>query len=110
MDLVGFLACPHKTTLDLINLDTPLERATPDEQVELIQEVHPLLRPTELVFEPAIHDACSQRGEEETRIILSLYQRRLAQSHRDHDGQKYPMTAESILVVSTHNLQVNLLR
>lgn len=37
-DLVGFLECPHRTTLDLINLDTPLDRAAPDEQVELIQD------------------------------------------------------------------------
>ncbi len=37
-DIVGYLACPHKTTLDRINLDTPLEQAKPDEQVELIQD------------------------------------------------------------------------
>ena len=37
-DLVGFLECPHRTTLDLIDLDTPLERAKADEQVELIQD------------------------------------------------------------------------
>jgi predicted RecB family nuclease len=37
-DLVGFLECPHRTSLDLIDLDTPLERAAPDEQVELIQD------------------------------------------------------------------------
>ncbi len=37
-DLVGFLECPHRTTLDLINLDTPLEKAEADEQIELIQD------------------------------------------------------------------------
>jgi uncharacterized protein len=37
-DLVGFLECSHRTALDLIDLDTPLERAAPDEQVELIQD------------------------------------------------------------------------
>lgn len=37
-DLVGFLECPHRTALDLIDLDTPLERAAPDEQMELIQD------------------------------------------------------------------------
>lgn len=37
-DLVGFLECPHRTTLDLINLDTPLEKAEPDEQMALIQD------------------------------------------------------------------------
>lgn len=37
-DLGAFLSCAHKTTLDLIDLDTPLARAKPDEQVELIQD------------------------------------------------------------------------
>lgn len=37
-DLVGFLECRHRTTLDLIDLDTPLERAPQDEQIELIQD------------------------------------------------------------------------
>lgn len=37
-DLVAYLECAHRTTLDLIDLDTPLKRAAPDEQVELIQD------------------------------------------------------------------------
>lgn len=37
-DLVAFLECQHRTKLDLTNLDTPLEKAAPDEQVELIQD------------------------------------------------------------------------
>ena len=37
-DLVGFMECPHRTTLDLINLDTPLEKTDPDEQAVLIQD------------------------------------------------------------------------
>lgn len=37
-DLVGFLECPHRTALDIIDLDTPLERAPHDEQIELIQD------------------------------------------------------------------------
>jgi uncharacterized protein len=37
-DLVVFLGCTHCTTLDLISLDTPLQRAAPDEQIELIQD------------------------------------------------------------------------
>jgi uncharacterized protein len=36
-DLVNFLECEHLTTLDLINLDTPLPRAEDDEQAKLIQ-------------------------------------------------------------------------
>ena len=36
-DLVNFLECEHLTTLDLGNLDTPLEKAVDDEQAELIK-------------------------------------------------------------------------
>ena len=37
-DLMAFLECQHLTTLNLIDLDTPLDRAASDEQIELIQE------------------------------------------------------------------------
>ena len=37
-DLMTFLECQHLTTLNLIDLDTPLDRAAPDEQIELIQD------------------------------------------------------------------------
>ncbi len=37
-DLVNFLECEHLTTLDLVNLDTPLPKAADDEQAELIQK------------------------------------------------------------------------
>lgn len=38
-DLVRFLACQHVTTLDLINLDTPLEKAEDDASAKLIQKL-----------------------------------------------------------------------
>ena len=37
-DLAAFLECSHRTSIDLIDLDTRLERAAPDEQVELLQD------------------------------------------------------------------------
>src|SRR5687768_6535389 len=37
-DLAAFLECPHVTALDLIDLDTPLGRAAPDELVEFMQD------------------------------------------------------------------------
>ncbi|WP_313623835.1 TM0106 family RecB-like putative nuclease [Achromobacter sp.] len=37
-DVVGFLECEHLTTLDLLNLETPLGAAPQDEQLELIQQ------------------------------------------------------------------------
>lgn len=71
---------------------------------------HPALRPTGLVYVPAVHDACSQRSEEEAGIVLALYQSLLAQRYCDREGREYPMTAENILVVAPYNMQVNLLR
>ena len=37
-DLVGFLECEHLTTLEIINLETPLPRAVDDAQAKLIQD------------------------------------------------------------------------
>lgn len=37
-DLVAFLECEHLTSLDLLDLDSPLPRAPEDEQVALIQQ------------------------------------------------------------------------
>ena len=37
-DLVGFQECAHYTTLSLIDLETPLQRAKDDESLELIQD------------------------------------------------------------------------
>jgi len=38
-DLVRFLACRHVTTLDLVNLETPLAKAVDDESLRLIQNL-----------------------------------------------------------------------
>ena len=37
-DIVNYLGCAHRTTLDLIHLETPLEKTPDDEQMELIQD------------------------------------------------------------------------
>jgi uncharacterized protein len=37
-DIVNYLGCAHRTTLDLIDLETPLGKAADDEQMELVQE------------------------------------------------------------------------
>lgn len=37
-DLVNFLACEHLTSLDLMNLDSPLPKAEDDDQAKLIQK------------------------------------------------------------------------
>lgn len=81
-----------------------------EQRLLLTPNAHPALRPTGLVFVPAIHDACSQRSEEEAGIVLALYQSLLAQRYCDREGKEYPMTVENILVVAPYNMQVNLLR
>ena len=37
-DLVNFLGCAHRTTLDLIHLDAPMEQAEDDEQAKLLAD------------------------------------------------------------------------
>lgn len=81
-----------------------------EQRLILTSQAHPALRPTGLVFVPAIHDACSQRSEEEASMVLALYQSLLTQRFRDRNGGEHPMTAENILVVAPYNMQVNLLR
>jgi predicted RecB family nuclease len=81
-----------------------------EQRLVLTSQAHPALRPTGLVFVPAIHDACSQRSEEEAALVLALYQSLLTQRYRDRDGVEHPMTADNILVVAPYNMQVNLLR
>ncbi|MFH1734038.1 MAG: TM0106 family RecB-like putative nuclease [bacterium] len=37
-DLVNFMQCEHRTTMDMINLETPMERAEASEEMRLIQD------------------------------------------------------------------------
>ncbi len=86
------------------------EAKNAEQRLILTPDAHPALRPTGLVFVPAVHDTCSQRSEEEAAIVLALYQSLLKQRFRDREGIEHPMTAENILVVAPFNMQVNLLR
>ena len=81
-----------------------------EQRLILAPGAHAALKPTGLVFIPALHDACGQRSDEEAEIVLSLYESLLKQGYRDREGREHPMTAENILVVAPYNMQVNLLR
>lgn len=37
-DLVNFMQCEHRTTMDMINLETPMEKAESSEEMKLIQD------------------------------------------------------------------------
>jgi uncharacterized protein len=64
-------------------------------------------RPAGVEFHAVEHSGCSQKSEEEGRVIRRHYQTLLATQVRDLDGTIRPMTPEDILVVSPYNLQVN---
>lgn len=81
-----------------------------EQRLILAPGAHPALRPTGLVYVPAIHDGCGQRSEEEAEIVRALYESLLAQGYRDRYGNEHPMTPDNILVVAPYNMQVNLLR
>jgi len=71
---------------------------------------HPLLRPAGIVHAPVDHQGCSQRSEEEARLIGEVYASALQQRYTDKQGNEHPMSPENILVVAPYNVQVNLLK
>ena len=71
---------------------------------------HSALRPTGIRYLPIEHDACSQRSEEEAKLVLELVTNLLEQRYRDKKGEEHPMTLDDILVVAPYNMQVNLLK
>ncbi len=81
-----------------------------NQRLLLMPDAHPVLRPTGLVYVPAMHETCSQRSDEEARIVADIYASLLAQGYRDRDGHDHKMTTDDILVVAPYNMQVNLLR
>lgn len=86
------------------------ESRNAEQRLILGADAHPALRPTGLVYVPALHDTCSQRSEEEAEIVRDLYASLLKQRYRDRHGKEHPMTIDNILVVAPYNMQVNLLR
>jgi predicted RecB family nuclease len=73
-------------------------------------DTHPLLRPAGIVHAPLAHEGCSQRSEEEARLVAEVYASALQQSWTDKQGAEHPMTPSNILVVAPYNVQVNLLK
>ena len=57
-----------------------------------------------------VHDGCSQRSEEEARVVRELTDNLLTQRYRDGEGKAHPFTLNDILVVAPYNMQVNLLK
>jgi len=76
----------------------------------LAKNVHPVLKPSGVVYIPAQHDACSQRSDEEAQIVEEIYESLLEQHYFDKNGIKNPVAEDNILVVAPYNMQVNLLK
>ena len=74
-----------------------------------------LLKDTDLHEEGIVmiavdHTGCSQKSEEEGRVVKARYQELLGQSFVEAEGRASALTAEHMLVVSPYNAQVNHLR
>lgn len=68
------------------------------------------LKPYGIVFEPVIHEGCSQDSDEEAVRVKEIYDSLLQQRYVDDKGVQRQITPENILVVSPYNMQVNLLK
>src|SRR5262249_46140617 len=68
------------------------------------------INPEGIYFLPVEHSGCSQKSEEEGKVIKSYYEHLLSQEFEEREGNARPMTLEDILVVSPYNVQVNHLK
>lgn len=92
--------------------DSRLESADSTRERRLILDAsaHPALLPTGIRYFPIVHDACSQRSEEEAGAVREIVESLLAQRYRDGEGGEQAFTLDNILVVAPYNMQVNLLK
>jgi predicted RecB family nuclease len=67
------------------------------------------IRPDGIHFLPILHNGCSQKSEEEGKVVEENYLRLLGQTFEDVDGTRSAIEADDILVVSPYNVQVNYL-
>jgi predicted RecB family nuclease len=71
---------------------------------------HPALAATGIRFVPVEHKGCSQKSEEEGRILKDIFESLLSQHYSDREGNERPFGLENILVVTPYNVQVNYLK
>jgi uncharacterized protein len=86
------------------------EPGTRNQRLLLGPRAHPALAPTGIRFVPVEHRGCSQKSEEEGRVIREIYESLLLERFRDRNGEEHPFGTDNILVVSPYNVQVNHLR
>jgi superfamily I DNA and/or RNA helicase len=70
----------------------------------------PGIEPEGTHFVAVEHSGCSQKCEEEGKVVKKLYTQLLRQRFQDKNGAVRPMTRDDVLVVSPYNVQVNHLK
>jgi uncharacterized protein len=70
----------------------------------------PGIEPEGVHFVPVEHSGCSQKSEEEGKVVKKLYAQLLRQRFQDKDGSVRPMTPDDVLVVAPYNVQFNHLK
>jgi predicted RecB family nuclease len=68
------------------------------------------ITPVGIHYLPVIHSGCSQKSEEEGKVIKAYYEKLLGQKFEDKNGSVRLISADDILVVSPYNVQVNHLK
>lgn len=68
------------------------------------------ITPEGIHFLPVYHVGCSQKSEDEGKVIREYFHKLLGQKFVDKDGSWRAMTEKDILVVSPYNVQVNHLK
>ena len=86
------------------------DESTYKQSLILNNEAHKSLKPTGISYLPVEHDGCSQRSDEEAKVVNDLVMNLLTQQYQDGDGNIHPFTLNDILVVAPYNMQVNLLK
>lgn len=86
------------------------ETANARRRLVLGADAHSMLKPAGIVHAAIEHQGCSQRSEEEGRLVVELYASALRQRYTDKGGVEHPMTMDNVLVVAPYNVQVNHLK
>jgi superfamily I DNA and/or RNA helicase len=86
------------------------EQKNQNRRVILSAGAYPALASTGIRFVPVEYAGCSQKSEEEGRVIRDLFESLICQSYSDREGRDHPFRMENILVVAPYNVQVNYLK
>lgn len=81
-----------------------------NQRLLLSKSAHSALTSTGIGFVTVKHSGCSQKSEEEGRLIREIFESLLRQRYCDRNGKEHPFRMENILIVAPYNMQVNYLK